>query len=48
MIPLIHFTGDKARMGEFANPAWLKWVAAAIVAVIVALNAKLVVGVLLG
>ncbi len=40
--PLLRFTGDKAKMGEFVNPAWVKilgWTAAG---VIIALNAKLV------
>jgi manganese transport protein len=43
IIPLIHFTGDRRRMGSFANKAWvavLAWVTAAI---IVALNVKLVI-----
>ena len=33
MIPLIHFTGDRGRMGEFASKAWLQslaWIVAAI------------------
>jgi manganese transport protein len=43
VIPLIHFTSDPARMGSFANRAWvrrLSWLAAA---VIVGLNGWLVV-----
>src|SRR5689334_23221216 len=43
VIPLIHFTGDKRRMGEFANRLWvtvLAWITAAI---IVALNVWLIV-----
>jgi manganese transport protein len=42
MIPLVHFTGDRATMGEFANNLGMKvlsWVACAL---IVGLNAKLV------
>jgi manganese transport protein len=42
VIPLIHFTSDKARMGAFANALWVRvlaWIAAAI---IVGLNLKLV------
>ena len=41
VIPLIHFTSDRNRMGEFANKAWvlvLAWVTAAI---IIALNVRL-------
>ena len=43
VIPLIQFTSEKTRMGEFANKLWvqlLAWIAAMI---IVGLNAKLVV-----
>ncbi len=46
VIPLIQFTGNKARMGKFVNKLWvqvLAWISAAI---IVGLNAKLVVGTL--
>ena len=42
VIPLIHFTSDRERMGSFANPAWVRvlaWVAATI---IVGLNVRLV------
>ena len=42
VIPLIHFTSNRRNMGEFATPLWgqcLAWVTAAI---IVVLNAKLV------
>jgi manganese transport protein len=41
-IPLIHFTSDARKMGIFANRTWVKIVAWAIAAVIVALNLKLV------
>jgi manganese transport protein len=41
VIPLVQFTSDRAKMGEFANPAWLKIAAWTIAAVIVALNLKL-------
>ena len=41
VIPLVLFTGDRKKMGEFANPAWLKILAWTVAAVIVALNAKL-------
>ncbi len=41
IIPLIHFTSDRRRMGVFANPGWVRlfaWIAAAIV---VSLNVRL-------
>jgi manganese transport protein len=44
VIPLVRFTGDRAKMGAFANRAWLKWPAWGIAAVIVVLNVKLVLG----
>ena len=43
VVPLIHFTNDKERMGVFANKQWVKilaWIAAL---VIVLLNARLVI-----
>jgi manganese transport protein len=43
IIPLIHLTSDKKHMGAFANKLWVKIAAWAIAAVIVVLNAKLVV-----
>ena len=43
VIPLIQFTSDRRRMGSFANAGWLRWLAWAIAAVIVALNIRLVV-----
>jgi manganese transport protein len=44
VIPLVLFTSDKKKMGEFVNPLWLKIVAWAITAVIVTLNVKLLFG----
>ena len=41
VVPLVQFTSNKARMGAFANPFWLKWLAWIIAAVIVGLNLKL-------
>src|SRR5689334_24891552 len=41
VIPLVKFTGDKAKMGEFANPAWVKLLAWVTTAIIVTLNVKL-------
>ncbi len=37
VVPLVQFTGDRAKMGEFANPAWVKllaWTAAVFIAVL--------------
>ncbi|MBW7457108.1 Nramp family divalent metal transporter [Paenibacillus sepulcri] len=37
VIPLVKFTSDKLKMGEFANPLWLKilaWVVAVVIAVL--------------
>ena len=41
VIPLILFTSDRRKMGEFANPRWMKITAWAVAIVIVTLNAKL-------
>ena len=38
VIPLIRFTSDKARMGEFANRAWVKILSWTVAAVILGLN----------
>ncbi len=43
IVPLIKFTSDKVQMGEFTNPVWLKTVSWATAAVIIGLNAQLVV-----
>jgi len=42
VIPLIHFTSDRQRMGSFANPNWVRLLAWAAAAVIVILNMRLV------
>src|SRR5204863_4907810 len=37
IIPLIHFTGDRRRMGDFANKGWvvvLSWITAGVVLVL--------------
>ncbi|MEI6075012.1 MAG: Nramp family divalent metal transporter [Verrucomicrobiota bacterium] len=37
VIPLVRFTGDRKRMGEFVNPSWLKllaWCTAAVIAIL--------------
>jgi manganese transport protein len=41
VVPLVQFTSDRAKMGNFVNPRWLKWLAWALAALIIALNAKL-------
>ena len=41
VIPLIHFTSDRRRMGELANPAWVRWLSWASAALILALNIRL-------
>ena len=41
VIPLIVFTGDRAKMGEFVNAVWLKVLAWAVALIIAGLNAKL-------
>lgn len=42
VIPLIHFTSDKEKMGDFVIKTWMKITAWLIAAVIVSLNVKLV------
>jgi manganese transport protein len=41
IIPLIHFTSDRGRMGPFANRVWVKVLAWIVAAVIIALNLRL-------
>jgi manganese transport protein len=41
VIPLVLFTSDRRKMGEFVNSAWLKVLAWAVAIIIAALNAKL-------
>jgi len=41
VIPLVMFTSDRQKMGEFVNPRWVKVLAWITTAVIVVLNAKL-------
>lgn len=48
VFPLVTFTSDKLRMGEFVNPAWLKWLAWAVAWFIAALNAWLLVQIFTG
>jgi manganese transport protein len=48
VVPLVMFTASRAKMGVFVAPRWLTAVAAVIAAVIIALNAKLVVDYVIG
>jgi manganese transport protein len=41
VVPLITFTSDRRKMGQFANGRWLKLVAWTVAVIIIALNAKL-------
>lgn len=41
VVPLVQFTGDKTKMGEFVNPLWLKIVAWIVTVVIIGLNGYL-------
>src|SRR5262245_12742470 len=41
VIPLITFTSDREKMGEFVNPPWVKALAITVATIIVGLNAKL-------
>ncbi len=42
IIPLLHFTGDRRRMGEFANKPWVSILAWIVAAIVVVLNAWLI------
>ena len=42
VIPLVTFTGDRRKMGEFANPPWVMALAILVSAIILGLNANLV------
>src|SRR5271167_2617754 len=48
VVPLVMFTASRARMGPFVAPRWLSLLAAATAALIIALNAKLVWGYMMG
>ena len=41
VVPLVLFTGDRHKMGEFASPAWVKMLAWLTAAIIIVLNVKL-------
>ena len=42
VFPLVMFTSDKKKMGQFVNPLWLKVLAYAVAGIILVLNIKLV------
>lgn len=41
VVPLVRFTGDRARMGQFANRGWIRFAAWAVTATIIGLNCLL-------
>lgn len=41
VVPLVAFTSSKLKMGEFANPTWVKYTAWAVAVIIISLNAYL-------
>jgi manganese transport protein len=48
IVPLVHFTSDKLKMGSFANKLWVKTLAWITSAIIIGLNGKLVYDQLMG
>src|SRR5204862_619873 len=45
--PLMRFTGERAKMGEFVNPWWVKLLGWTITLVIIAVNVQLLIDTLL-
>jgi manganese transport protein len=43
VVPLVQFTSSRLRMGSFANPGWVRWLAWGVAAVIIGLNGYLLV-----
>ena len=43
VVPLVRFTGERRKMGEFANPLWLKLLAYLVALVIGSLNVWLLI-----
>ena len=41
MWPLMRFTGNRTKMGEFVNPLWIKLLGWATTVIIIVLNVKL-------
>jgi manganese transport protein len=48
VVPLIHFTSDQERMGEFASPWWVRVLAWGTAGIIISLNSKLLADTLAG
>ena len=48
VVPLVAFTSDRSKMGQFVNAPWLKWLSWITAVVIAGLNAWLLVEVFLG
>jgi manganese transport protein len=48
VFPLVRFTSDRAKMGEFVNARWLRWLAHAVAYLIAGLNVWLLVQVFRG
>ncbi|MGH7622404.1 MAG: divalent metal cation transporter, partial [Gemmatimonadaceae bacterium] len=48
VFPLVRFTSDRAKMGEFVNPAWLRATSYAVAIFIAALNVWLIAQLLTG
>ena len=48
MVPLVMFTADRRKLGEFVAPRWLSAVAVLVAALIIALNIKLMIDLALG
>ncbi|WP_245208830.1 Nramp family divalent metal transporter [Gottfriedia endophytica] len=44
VVPLVMFTSDKKKMGEFVNKPWIKWLAWFVTAIIIVLNVYLLWG----
>jgi manganese transport protein len=41
VVPLVLFTSERAKMGEFTNKRWINWLAWTTAAIIIVLNVKL-------
>lgn len=48
VFPLVKFTGDRAKMGEFVNPGWLKILSWTVAVIIAVLNVYLIVQLVAG
>ena len=48
VVPLVMFTASRRKMGPFTAPRWLTAIATLTAAIIIALNAKLVLDYLMG